>query len=152
MKPVLWPGIVLLAGALACAGAGPGAEPATGARDATKGPILTPQRSGATNRLQAISPVSPQVAWASGTGGTYAVTIDGGATWRTGVVPGADTLEFRDVEGINAREAYRPGWAISLASTRPPTAEPPGPGCSPTRSPRPSTTASRSGVPGGASP
>ena len=73
---------------------------------ATNGPTLTPQRSGTTNRLQAISPVSPQVAWASGTGGTYAVTIDGGATWRTGVVPGADTLEFRDVEAINAREAY----------------------------------------------
>jgi len=99
---------VLFAGALACGGANaaPGANPAAEARDATKGPTLASQRSGTTNRLQAISPVSPQVAWASGTGGTYAMTIDGGATWRTGVVPDADTLEFRDVEGIDARVAY----------------------------------------------
>ena len=82
MKPVLWPSLMLFAGALACGGANaaPGARPAAEARDATTGPTLVPQRSGTTNRLQAISPVSPQVAWASGTGGTYAVTIDGGAT------------------------------------------------------------------------
>lgn len=108
MKHLLWPSLMLFAGALACGGANaaPGAKPAAEARDATRGPTLVPQRSGTTNRLQAISPVSPQVAWASGTGGTYAVTIDGGATWRAGVVPGADTLEFRDVEGIDARAAY----------------------------------------------
>jgi photosystem II stability/assembly factor-like uncharacterized protein len=98
----------LLAGALACAGsnASAGTDAAAGARPSERGPTLTPQRSGTTNRLQAISPVSAQVAWASGTGGTYAVTTDGGATWRAGVVPGADTLEFRDVEGIDARTAY----------------------------------------------
>jgi photosystem II stability/assembly factor-like uncharacterized protein len=108
MKPVLWPSLMLFAGAFACGGAtaAPGAKPAAEARDATRGPTLVPQRSGTTNRLQAISPVSARVAWASGTGGTYAVTIDGGATWRAGVVPGADTLEFRDVEGIDARAAY----------------------------------------------
>jgi photosystem II stability/assembly factor-like uncharacterized protein len=107
-EPVLWPSLMLLVGALACGGANlvPGADASAEAREGVKGPTLTPERSGTTNRLQAISPVSPQVAWASGIGGTYAVTIDGGATWRTGVVPGADTLEFRDVEGVDARTAF----------------------------------------------
>src|SRR5438034_1181078 len=57
------------------------------ASSAASAPTLTPQQSGTTNRLQAISPVSPRVAWASGVGGTYVVTTDGGATWRAGVVP-----------------------------------------------------------------
>ena len=69
-------------------------------------PRLTPQVSGTTNRLQAISPVNDRVAWASGVGGTYAITTDGGDTWRSAVVPGADSLQFRDVEAISAREAY----------------------------------------------
>ncbi len=69
-------------------------------------PTLTPQDSGTVNRLQAISPVSPLIVWASGLGGTYTVTTDGGRTWRAGVVPGAETLQFRDVEGVSARVAY----------------------------------------------
>jgi photosystem II stability/assembly factor-like uncharacterized protein len=68
-------------------------------------PRLTPQASGTTNRLQAVSPVNRHVVWASGIGGTWAVTTDGGRTWRSGVVPGAESLQFRDVEGFSAREA-----------------------------------------------
>src|SRR5439155_25559728 len=77
-----------------------------GAANAVSSPTLTPQQSGTTNRLQAISPVSPRVAWASGVGGTYAVTTDGGAHWRAGVVPGGETLQFRDVEGVSETVAY----------------------------------------------
>ena len=69
-------------------------------------PTLTPQSSGTTNRLQAISVVSPLVAWASGVGGTYTVTTDGGATWNAGVVPGGELLQFRDVEAVSADVAY----------------------------------------------
>lgn len=71
-----------------------------------RGPRLTLQNSGTTNRLQAISPVNEWVAWASGVNGTYVRTVNGGRTWEVGVVPGAETLQFRDVEGISAREAY----------------------------------------------
>ncbi len=53
-----------------------------------------------------MSPVNSKVVWASGLGGTFVVTTDGGNTWRAAVVPGADSLEFRDVEGINASTAY----------------------------------------------
>src|ERR1700730_12576160 len=67
---------------------------------------LTSEASGTTNRLQAISPVSAEVVWASGVGGTYVKTTNGGATWKVGVVPGAETLQFRDVQGVSESVAY----------------------------------------------
>ncbi|MFZ0735047.1 MAG: hypothetical protein WAM79_22210 [Candidatus Sulfotelmatobacter sp.] len=69
-------------------------------------PTLTPQMSGTTQLLIAVSPVNSQVVWAAGTGGTYVLTTDGGNTWKAGVVPGAEALEFRDVQGVSANVAY----------------------------------------------
>ncbi len=69
-------------------------------------PTLSSQSSGTINRLQAISPVNSEVVWASGVGGTYVKTNDGGATWKVGVVPGAETLQFRDVQGVSENVAY----------------------------------------------
>ncbi len=69
-------------------------------------PVLTPQQSGTTNRLQAVSPVNSRVVWASGVGGTWVRTTDGGSTWQAGVVPGAEALQFRDVEGVSEKVAY----------------------------------------------
>src|SRR6516165_10285310 len=40
----------------------------------TSQPTLTPQNSGTTNGLIAVSPVNPQVVWASGRNGTFTVT------------------------------------------------------------------------------
>jgi len=69
-------------------------------------PTLTPQNSGTTSGLIAVSPVNPRVVWASGRGGTFVVTTDGGNTWKAGVVPGAELLQFRDVQGVSAKVAY----------------------------------------------
>jgi photosystem II stability/assembly factor-like uncharacterized protein len=69
-------------------------------------PSLEEQHSGTTQRLQAISPVNENVVWASGVGGTYAVTLNGRRRWRAGVVPGGETLQFRDVHGVSAKVAY----------------------------------------------
>lgn len=69
-------------------------------------PTLTPQSSGTTQLLIAVSPVNSRVVWASGAGGTYVVTTDGGNTWKSGVVPGAENLQFRDVHAVSARIAY----------------------------------------------
>ncbi len=69
-------------------------------------PRLTPQKSGTTQLLIAVSPVNPRVVWASGKGGTYVVTTDGGQTWKAAVVPGAEKLEFRDVYGVSDKVAY----------------------------------------------
>jgi photosystem II stability/assembly factor-like uncharacterized protein len=81
-------------------------EPPSAQAPGHDGPTVTVQSSGTANRLQAVSPVTPRIVWASGLGGTFAVTTDGGETWRAGVVAGAETLQFRDVEGVDARVAY----------------------------------------------
>jgi photosystem II stability/assembly factor-like uncharacterized protein len=69
-------------------------------------PGVVAQTSGTTALLQAVSPVSEQVVWVSGHQGTFARTLDGGATWQAGRVPGAETMEFRDVHAVNADVAY----------------------------------------------
>ena len=69
-------------------------------------PTLTPQDSGTTNGLIAVWPVNPQVVWACGRAGTFTVTTDGGQTWKAGVVPGAELLQFRDVQAFSASVAY----------------------------------------------
>jgi photosystem II stability/assembly factor-like uncharacterized protein len=69
-------------------------------------PTLSPQTSGTTNGLIAVSPVNSRVVWAAGRGGTFVVTADGGETWEGGVVPGAETLQFRDVQGVSHEVAY----------------------------------------------
>src|SRR4030095_14382778 len=66
-------------------------------------PTLTPQNSGTINGLIAVWPVNPQVVWACGRSGTFTVTTDGGETWNASVVPGAEALEFRDVQAFSAR-------------------------------------------------
>jgi len=88
---------------LGLAGVTEGSATGQAARSA---PELTPQSSGTTQGLIAVSPVNKRVVWASGRGGTFAVTTDGGATWRSGVVPGAESLQFRDVEGVSESVAY----------------------------------------------
>ena len=65
-----------------------------------------PQVSGTTALLIAVSPVNERVVWVSGSRGTYVRTTDGGTTWRSGQVPGADTLQFRDVHAVDANTAY----------------------------------------------
>lgn len=75
-------------------------------------PELEAQASGTTALLQAVSPVDDNVVWVSGHRGTWGRTLDGGVTWTTGVVPGADTLQFRDVHAHSADVA----WLLSAGS------------------------------------
>lgn len=56
--------------------------------------------------LRGLSVVNENVVWASGTGGTFLKTVDGGKTWTVGQVPGAEKLDFRDVEAFDANTAY----------------------------------------------
>jgi photosystem II stability/assembly factor-like uncharacterized protein len=65
-----------------------------------------PQKSNTTETLRGISVPAPGIAWASGTHGTYLRTLDGGATWQPAHVPGAESLDFRDVEAFSADLAY----------------------------------------------
>jgi len=64
------------------------------------------QNSHTSENLRGVSAISTKVVWASGTHGTYLRTLDGGETWTPAQVPGAETLDFRDVEAFSADEAY----------------------------------------------
>ncbi len=69
-------------------------------------PVLLYQESGTSVRLQAISVVNENVAWASGLRGTVTRTTDGGRSWTTSTVPEADSMQFRDIDAIDANTAY----------------------------------------------
>lgn len=56
--------------------------------------------------LRGVSVVSGEVAWASGTHGTYLRTLDGGWTWLAAQVPDATALDFRGVIAFSANEAF----------------------------------------------
>ena len=64
------------------------------------------QSSNTTENLRGASVVSEQVAWASGSHGTYLRTMDGGHTWNVAQVPSAATLDFRGVVAFSAEEAF----------------------------------------------
>ncbi|MCZ6915379.1 MAG: hypothetical protein O7I93_01270 [Gemmatimonadetes bacterium] len=87
--------------ALAC-----GAENAPDPAVTEPDPVIESQESGTSVLLQAVSVVDENVVWVSGHGATYARTLDGGATWHAAVVPGPDTLQFRDVHAVDAQTAY----------------------------------------------
>jgi photosystem II stability/assembly factor-like uncharacterized protein len=95
--------------ALACANPGPVPDSSTmPAPSPTVGVAVeqVPQSSGTAALLQAVSVVSPSVVWVSGHAGTYARTTNGGSTWQAAIVPGADTLQWRDVHAVSADTAY----------------------------------------------
>ena len=62
--------------------------------------------SNTTESLRGASAVSQNVAWASGTHGTYLRTTDAGRTWLPAQVPDASTLDFRAVIAFSADEAF----------------------------------------------
>jgi hypothetical protein len=64
------------------------------------------QQSHTTESLRGVSAVSQNVAWASGTHGTYLRTTDAGRTWTPAQVPDAATLDFRAVVAFSADEAF----------------------------------------------
>ena len=64
------------------------------------------QRSGTEASLRGLGALNEKVVWASGTGGTYLVTRDGGATWHAATVPGAERLDFRDLHVADANTVY----------------------------------------------
>jgi len=92
---------------------GPGAEPATEPSAGSPAPssggapsvTLTSLDVGTSALLQAVSAPSPRVVWLSGHEGTWVRSTDGGGSWETGIVPGLDTLQFRDVHAFDADTA-----------------------------------------------
>ena len=56
--------------------------------------------------LRGLSVVNEKVIWASGAGGTFLRTVNGGKNWTVGKVPDAEKLDFRDVEAFDASTAF----------------------------------------------
>ena len=79
---------IMLAVSLGCAGDDP-SMPFTGS--------WIVRSSGTTASLRGLRVVDAHVAWASGTGGTFLRTLDGGESWAFGAVPGAEDRDFRDI-------------------------------------------------------
>jgi photosystem II stability/assembly factor-like uncharacterized protein len=69
-----------------------------------------PQTSNTTASLRGVSAVDDRVVWASGTGGTWLRTVDGGSTWQASKVPDAETLDFRGIRAFDERNA----WLMSI--------------------------------------
>lgn len=60
--------------------------------------------SGVLADLRAVAALPHQTAWASGTNGTWLRTIDGDH-WSSGVVPGAEQLDFRSLSAFDENRA-----------------------------------------------
>jgi photosystem II stability/assembly factor-like uncharacterized protein len=64
------------------------------------------QNSHTQESFRGVSAVSREVAWASGTHGTYLRTTNAGRTWTSAQVPEATALDFRAVVAFSADEAF----------------------------------------------
>jgi photosystem II stability/assembly factor-like uncharacterized protein len=73
---------------------------------------LSTQASGTDAEFRALHAPSEQVVWAAGRGGVYAVTADGGTTWRADSVAGAGDLFLTGVWAADARAAYLLGTSF----------------------------------------
>lgn len=63
--------------------------------------------------LRGLSPITENIVWASGSNGTWLKTMDGGLNWESGTINGLDSVDFRDIEGIDA------STAIAMSSGQP---------------------------------
>ncbi|WP_214324322.1 WD40/YVTN/BNR-like repeat-containing protein [Nonomuraea sediminis] len=75
------------------------------AHAATPSPRWQLTDTGVTARFRGLAPVSRDVVWAAGTSGTVLRTADGGRSWQNVSPPGAEALQFRDVEAFSPRSA-----------------------------------------------
>lgn len=81
-----------------------------------------PQHSGSDAHFRGVCALSADICWVSGTKGTVLCTLDGGEHWRNISVPGAEALDFRDIQAFNSHEAMvmsaGPGDQSRIYATR----------------------------------
>ena len=80
-----------------------------------------PVDGGSDASFRGLSAVSNEEVWISGTGGTVGRSVSGGEQWSFMVVPGADELDFRDIDAFAGGTAYAmsagPGEASQIYKT-----------------------------------
>ncbi len=108
-------GLVLLGALVGCQA--PDTPPATSPRSvAALKPTARPLgegapswrylESGVSESLRGVSVGPGGIVWASGSHGTFLRSTDAGSTWQSGQVPGAEELDFRDVEAVDVSTAF----------------------------------------------
>ncbi|AFL84056.1 BNR/Asp-box repeat protein [Belliella baltica DSM 15883] len=55
--------------------------------------------------IRGLSPLTSEIVWASGSNGTWLLTLDAGKSWSSGIIAGLDSVDFRDIEGLDATSA-----------------------------------------------
>ena len=63
------------------------------------------QTSNTDASFRSVCAVTDKIVWIGGSKGTFLRTIDGGKTWETNQVQGAENLDFRDVHAFDAKTA-----------------------------------------------
>jgi photosystem II stability/assembly factor-like uncharacterized protein len=63
------------------------------------------QASNTDASFRSVCSVTNKIVWIGGSKGTFLRTINGGKTWETNQVHGAETLDFRDVHAFDANTA-----------------------------------------------
>ncbi len=58
-----------------------------------------------TGSMRGLDVVDENCVWISGSGGEYCFTVDAGENWTKSVVPGAESLDFRDVHAFSGESA-----------------------------------------------
>ncbi|BBC31414.1 Oxidoreductase [Streptomyces graminofaciens] len=79
--------------------------PAQAQGQGSRAPHWAVKDSGTTARFRGLAAVSRNTAWLAGSAGTVLRTTDGGASWRNVSPPGAQEVQFRDIEAFDARRA-----------------------------------------------
>lgn len=93
--------LVLMFAVSACSSESTGPE-----KTALSDPSWDIQYTDSTTQFIGLYVVNETTVWAAGSGGRFVRTSDGGATWTSGVVPGADSLQFRDVHAFDDQSAF----------------------------------------------
>jgi photosystem II stability/assembly factor-like uncharacterized protein len=73
---------------------------------ALSNPSWERQYDDSTSMFIGIYAVDEQTVWAAGSNGRVVQTVDGGTNWKTMFVPGADSVQFRDVHAFDGQEAF----------------------------------------------
>lgn len=73
---------------------------------ALSNPSWERQYEDSTSMFIGIHAVTENVVWAAGSAGRVVRTTDGGTTWKTMFVPGADSVQFRDVHAFGPDNAF----------------------------------------------
>jgi photosystem II stability/assembly factor-like uncharacterized protein len=60
---------------------------------------------GLKTNFRGLSVVDTSTIWVSGTGGTYIVSVDGGASWKIDSIEGAGMLDFRSIYAFDNEQA-----------------------------------------------